>query len=332
MICGGGDNYMSVLADSAVESVTCVDMSPFQLALGQLKLAVACSNLTTEEALGFLGMNDTVDRVQVYEKDVEPHLSLETSGLIRQHLMHEITTGIVHFGPGENAYRYLSNTLDDMGFDRQSCGTEQSILRHSSRHVGMVLGHHKEFIDASLIAESLPKEAASLYTDVMEKFFFPMICMGQYRIVANGDCRNHITAMQILNRYDQGLTSRMAASTHSKCPTREAVTCNLCSIHHFSRCLLWNLIWLVHPTSLTGWPVKQPREHLDEIAAKFLAPHGYVLVRMGIRSLASVLQATKLLRVCNDVRPEDLAETDKVQVFFQRPEAFAALRHSSVEV
>jgi len=42
-----------------VESVTCVDMTPFQLALAQ-------------EALEFLGMNDTVTRLQVYEKILEP--------------------------------------------------------------------------------------------------------------------------------------------------------------------------------------------------------------------------------------------------------------------
>lgn len=245
--------------------------------------------------------------------------------------MHEIATGIVHFGPGENAYRYLSSTLDEMGFDRWSCWNGTVHLEAFEQACRNGIGTPQGFIDASLINETLPKEAASHYTKVMEEFFFPMICMGQYRIVANGACRNHITAMQILNRYDRDSLPEWLLP-HVRNVLREKQS--QVTFVHSSLLDVPSLEYdLVSTSNIFDWVVSETAaKHLDEIAAKFLAPHGYVLVRMGIRSLASVLQATKLLRVCNEVRPEDLAETDKVQVFFQRPEAFAALRHSSVEV
>lgn len=326
VICGGGDNFMSVLRDPAVESVTCVDMNPHQLALGQLKLAVACSDLSTREALGFLGMNNNVNRVEVYEEVVEQNLSPDTAAIIRQDLMHEIDTGIVHFGPGENTYRHLIKTLEDLGFDRESCWNQTVDLEALKEVCQNGIGTAQEMSEASLISQVFPPELASVYLDVMEHHFFPLICMGLYRNVADASCRNHITAMQILNRYDEeSLPEWLESGTRKVLREKQSqVTFVNDSILDVPPAKYE----LVSTSNIFDWvDTASAAKNLDTIADKFLAPHGYMLVRMCIRHLGDAVKSTKKLRECNVVRPEQLAEVDRVQVFFHQPEFFAALRH-----
>ena len=48
-VVGGGDNFLSILAHPSTEFVKAVDMNPVQLALGQLKLELACFSLSKAE-------------------------------------------------------------------------------------------------------------------------------------------------------------------------------------------------------------------------------------------------------------------------------------------
>lgn len=332
MICGGGDNFISILADSSVESFTCVDASPYQLALGRLKLALACSDLSTEQALGFLGMNDSVGyRVEVYEKVLAPQLPSDVRDLIQQDLMHEIATGVAHFGPGENCYRHMSKILDDMGFDVESVwnGTVDLPAFKQVCHDG--IGTRRALIEASLVTETLPEEVVPLYIEAMEGELYAKACQGLHRLVAGGNYNNHIAAMQILNRYDEDSLPEWLLPN-----VREALREKKSQVT-FVKALLQEVpasnekYHLISTSNIFDWlEPQEAAESLDTIADKFLAPDGYMLVRMGIRSLDNVLQVLQKLQPCDKITPKQMAEQDKVQVFYQQTDCFAALRHSSV--
>ena len=103
-VCGGADNFLSILAktECPIASLVCVDQNPHQLALGQVKLALACATtLDTEDILFFLGMgkcatqehcteNDKHRRLQLYHEIIEPDLPASTAALIRKDLLYEI--------------------------------------------------------------------------------------------------------------------------------------------------------------------------------------------------------------------------------------------------
>eukprot|EP00566_Odontella_aurita_P026768 CAMPEP_0113578568 /NCGR_PEP_ID=MMETSP0015_2-20120614/29562_1 /TAXON_ID=2838 /ORGANISM="Odontella" /LENGTH=181 /DNA_ID=CAMNT_0000482405 /DNA_START=303 /DNA_END=846 /DNA_ORIENTATION=+ /assembly_acc=CAM_ASM_000160 len=101
MICEGADNFMSILSDLAVETVVVVDQHPFQLALAQLKLALACSSLETREIVSFLGMKRRQrarEESPQHDKNIlDPELPLAVAKAIHEIFMHEVEEGIATF-------------------------------------------------------------------------------------------------------------------------------------------------------------------------------------------------------------------------------------------
>jgi len=201
MICGGADNFMSVLAHRHVDSLTVVDKNPFQLVLARIKLAIACSSLSTHEALGFLGMNDDVDRPQVYREHVKPDLTPEIGKLVEETMMHEIKTGLALFGSGERAFRYYQESLEGRGFSREDLWNRRVDLEALKRECdsGIV---PPEDVNRIMNIGGEDSALPLVYRDKWNDVIHPRISQGLYNIVED-NVQNFITAISVLGKYDE---------------------------------------------------------------------------------------------------------------------------------
>ena len=100
-IASAGDNSLSLLSKNP-SLVLAIDINPVQLACVEIRKA-AFKNLSYEEVLEFLGVNETVDRSNLYQR-LRGDLSLETKSFWDQHPGF-IKKGIIHIGKFENYFR-----------------------------------------------------------------------------------------------------------------------------------------------------------------------------------------------------------------------------------
>jgi len=100
-IASAGDNSLSLLSKSP-SLVLAIDINPMQLACVEIRKA-AFKNLSYEEVLEFLGVNEAVDRSNLYQR-LRGDLSLETKSFWDQHPGF-IKKGIIHIGKFENYFR-----------------------------------------------------------------------------------------------------------------------------------------------------------------------------------------------------------------------------------
>ena len=100
-IASSGDNTFSILSQNP-SFVLAVDINPTQLACAELRKVVFL-NLSYEETLLFLGVQDGQDRISTY-RWIRNHLSTETQQFWDEH-QEGIRQGILHMGKFENYFR-----------------------------------------------------------------------------------------------------------------------------------------------------------------------------------------------------------------------------------
>jgi len=99
-IASAGDNAFALLAAGA--EVVAADLSPAQLALVELKRA-AIRRLSHPEALAFLGVRPSPDRIRIYE-ELEPDLP-EPARAIWRGRLDTVAAGVIHGGKFESYFR-----------------------------------------------------------------------------------------------------------------------------------------------------------------------------------------------------------------------------------
>ena len=125
-IASAGDNSLSLLAKNP-SKVFAIDINPVQLACVELK-KIAFLNLSYEELLKFLGVNDSNDRESIYSK-ISHNLSAEAKEFWDAHPKF-IKRGIIHIGKFENYFRLFRNWILP--------------LVHTRRTVNQLLDTHNE--------------------------------------------------------------------------------------------------------------------------------------------------------------------------------------------
>jgi S-adenosylmethionine-diacylglycerol 3-amino-3-carboxypropyl transferase len=100
-IASSGDNTLSILSQSPL-FVLAIDINSAQLACVELKKA-AFLNLTYEETLHFLGVQNGVDRISTYRK-IRKHLSANAQQFWDGN-QEIIKRGVIHVGKFENYFR-----------------------------------------------------------------------------------------------------------------------------------------------------------------------------------------------------------------------------------
>ena len=125
-IASAGDNSLSLLAKDP-SKVFAIDINPAQLACVELR-KIAFLNLSYEELLRFLGINDSDDRESVYSK-IKHSLSEEAREFWNAHTDF-IKRGIIHIGKFENYFRLFRNWILP--------------LVHTRRTVNHLLNTHNE--------------------------------------------------------------------------------------------------------------------------------------------------------------------------------------------
>jgi len=106
-IASAGDNSLSLLSKSP-SLVLAIDINPVQLACVEIRKA-AFKNLSYEEVLEFLGVNETVDRGSLYQR-LRGDLSLEAQSFWDKHPAF-IEKGIIHTGKFENYFRLFRERI-----------------------------------------------------------------------------------------------------------------------------------------------------------------------------------------------------------------------------
>lgn len=106
-IASAGDNSLSLLSKSP-SLVLAIDINPVQLACVEIRKAVF-KNFSYEEMLEFLGVNEAVDRSNLYQR-LRNDLSLEAKSFWDQH-PDFIKKGIIHIGKFENYFRLFRERI-----------------------------------------------------------------------------------------------------------------------------------------------------------------------------------------------------------------------------
>lgn len=156
-IASAGDNSLSLLTKKP-SKVFAIDINPVQLACVELR-KIAFLNLSYEEVLRFLGINDSNDRESVYLK-ISHNLSAEAREFWDAH-PEFIKRGIIHIGKFENYFCLFRNWILP--------------LVHTRRTVNQLLDTHNE---AERI-EFYTKRWNTLRWRLLFKIFFGRKVMGR---------------------------------------------------------------------------------------------------------------------------------------------------------
>lgn len=115
-IASAGDNSLSLLSKNP-SLVLAIDISPVQLACVEIR-KTAFKNLSYDEMLVFLGINDGLDRSDLYHR-LRSGLSEEAKAFWDQHPGF-IKKGIIHVGKFENYFRLFRNYILRLIHDRKT--------------------------------------------------------------------------------------------------------------------------------------------------------------------------------------------------------------------
>lgn len=203
-ICGGADNFLTLLATcDNVASIVCVDQNPLQLALGELKLVLACSALSTEEILDFLGMNhslqDCPKRLELYKRVIEPELQPSTAQLFCDNLLYEIEMGIAQCGAESNGYRYYRYKLATLGFSAEDLWNHQFNPNALKEAFRAGVGTPDDLWKASCIGDTYPeiyRENWGFMIGVFQRVFLQSLLDPKF-------ANTFTKSLMIRSRYDQ---------------------------------------------------------------------------------------------------------------------------------
>ena len=335
-VCGGADNFLSLLADANVESVVCVDMNPYQLALGQLKLALACSDVPTETILRFLGMNRSLEncdeRLQLYKTVIEPDLPELVANLIRQDLMYEIETGIAQFGSEINSFRYVQRELAVSGFsaenlwnwnthDRTGVVGKDSDTEKLQEVCRRGIGSTEGMAQAAFLDHSYPETYRQKWGTACQKFYnalFQAVSDEKFEKTFN-------KALMIKGYYDlESLPEWLLPSVRDRIrERRDCVT--------FAQSLIDQVssedapFDFINTSNLFDWMELQDGAKTLEAIAEKLSGKGCLLLRMAFTPAQSLVELVSNVRPFDKVSPEQLAQADYSHFWYQNPEGIAIL-------
>ena len=329
-ICGGGDNYLSLLADEdSVESVTCVDMNPFQLALAQLKLVLACSEISTEEIINFLGMNQSLDckRLEIYEKYVEPELPEAVAKLFREHLMYEIEMGIAQFGGEINSLRYILRELTKLGFPSEDLW-ENNINVDKFRkicHAG--IGTPEGVGKAAFVDDAYPETYRKQWKEVvLPKFYnalFQAVTDSRFEKTFN-------KAIMLKGKYDMDtLPEWLLPSVRERLRKRRDLVTFVNSPIDEVQVQDGKKYDMINTSNIFDWiEIPVGAKILTSVAKNLLAPEGCMLIRMAFSDTHDLTQQVPNVQNFDQIKPEQLGEVDYSHFWFRNPSGFAILTHS----
>lgn len=330
MVAGGGDNFLSALAHDSISHVQAVDRSPVQLAIAQLKLALAVSSLSTTEALSFLGAKNMehTERKNMYRSELLPHLSDEAAKVINDKIMHEVEHGLIQFGANENLNRLLLELLGRRGFDSQALwdGTvNMEALKPTLCKPGLT--NAQEVLGAMCMKKFVPPEVFAHFVDILERGSLVRVTSGHYRMIEGG-CRSFIASIALRGIYDE---ETMPDWLHPE--TREKIRSKKNQVS-FVQSMLAEVeddpsFDLVSPSNIFDWtPIEASASSLSAVASKFLAPGGLFLLRRAFQGVDEIVELCPTLRVSDRVGIQELAEVDKSPFFYQSEDCIAALEHT----
>lgn len=329
-VCGGADNFMSILALERVSSVTCVDMNPHQLALGRLKLALACSDVPTEEALNFLGMNFSLDdnarRMEIYERIIEPELPEDVASLIRRDLMYEVERGVAQFGGEINGMRFIQRELAQLGCPPEDLWNGTVNLEKfkwvcrpgviSSDGIAKAM-----FLDESFLPDT--------YRKMWDEVCIPRTWSAITQAVADDAFeRTFQKGLMLRGKYDmESLPEWLLPAVRSKLRKKKEQVTFVNSVIDDVPIMSENKFDLVSTSNIFDWiDFDAGVTTLTSISDNLVAPGGCILVRMAFSSPNDLSKCVPNVRPFKEVQPEQLAEVDYSHFWFHNPAGFAILR------
>jgi len=329
-ICGGGDNYLSLLADEdSVESVTCVDMNPFQLALAQLKLVLACSEISTEEIINFLGMNQTLDckRLEVYEKYVEPELPDAVAKLFREHLMYEIEMGIAQFGGEINSFRYILRELKKLGFPSEDLWENNINVEKFRKICRAGIGTPEGVGRAAFMDDAYPEIYRKQWKEVVLPKFYDVL----FQAVTDSRFEKTFNkAIMLKGKYDMDtLPEWLLPSVRERLRKRKDLVTFVNSPIDEVQVQDGKKYDMINTSNIFDWiEVPVGAKILTSVAENLLAPEGCMLIRMAFSDTHDLTQQVPNVRNFDQIKPEQLGEVDYSHFWFRNPSGFAILTRS----
>jgi len=333
-VCGGADNFLSLLAHYGVKELTCVDMNPHQLALGQLKLELACSDLTPKEVIDFLGMNQSLDdnakRLEVYETILEPRLPKEVAKLLREDLMYELETGIAQFGGEINSLRHNIRMLTELGFPPQDLWNLRIDRKLFDQTCREGIGDPSDFGKAAFMDETYPETYRRTWNDIV----FPTWCKVFHRAVTDEDFKKTFNKkIMIQGKYDlETLPDWLHPPIRDQIRRKRKDVSFLNSpIEEVRADGAEDKYEFISTSNIFDWVDREVASAiLSTIAEDLLAPGGCMLVRMAFSDAGDLARQVTSVRSFDKVHPYDLAEVDFSHFWFRNPAGFAILTKEAI--
>jgi S-adenosylmethionine:diacylglycerol 3-amino-3-carboxypropyl transferase len=308
-------------------SVVCADTNPHQLALGEVKLALACSNLSVGDVLVFLGMDRSLDtcekRLEIFETVVEPRLPDHVAELLRRDLLHEIRVGIAQFGSEINSFRYLQRELAKLGFSARDVWDRRVDLGRLERECAGGIGTPQGFARAAFLEESLPVTYRGRWDRCLQTFY-PAL----HRAVADPAFqRTFNKALMLKGCYGEDcLPDWLAESARERLRARRSrvafVNRPIDRVESDAR------FDLISTSNIFDWmEVEDGAKILSTLVRDQLADDGRLLVRTAFSPARDLVRLVpNARRSCDDgATPEDLARVDFSHFWYRNPDGIAVL-------
>lgn len=345
LVTGGADNFMTILAHPSVGYVKAIDLNPLQQALAHLKLALACSLLSTDEVLDFMGYSSSsdkdnsdstttnkMDRQQVYVQLLEPHLPAVAQQIIREKLFdHEIKHGYNHFGGGIDTLfniKLAAQGLDPESLWNGTCDMDKlkQVCESASTFISV-----DELLDAAGAAGKLPPPIIdNIIKNLHNENGITKMVMGHYRIAKDG-VKSPCAAMTLLQKYiapdliPLWLEPETREVIRQKRHLVEFESSRLEELDHDEN----EPYHLVSPSNIFDFaPIEKTIEGVGDIVSKFLAPGGLFLFRRTFGSIAAIVEASDKVKMADNIDAKQLAEVDQAPFFYRNYDGIAALQHA----